>query len=526
MRFCFTPKAYESGMALNTSISQNQLRQHHTGLLKVVQTQLASNPGSIDLLLQRALLFSNLGQLTDASNDYIKILQCNPHHLVALNNLGCVLIATGHRAAAGIAFHEAVLRHPGDVMSRVNLGYFLLEEVEKVTVTGQTQRARELQCEARDHFQQVLRLKPDNEKAHEGLSHLLEDLGEPEKADFHRRAAFQKRWIFPLPYRGEAAPISVLHLVSTTGGNVRLQRFLDNRIFKTFVLCPEFYDPQTELPAHQLVVNGIGDAELSSRALAAARSLLASTQAPVVNPPAAVMATDRATNARRLSEIPGVVTPITVILSREQLCDPHVASRLAALGLAFPLLVRAPGFHTGLHFLRVESFDALAPAIAEIPGDEIIVMQYLDTRARDGKSRKYRVMMIGGRLYPLHCAISSHWKIHYFTAEMAESSEHRAEDAAFLENMPRVLGPLAMNALHKIHSTLALDYGGIDFGLNAQGEILVFEANATMVVNPPEPDERWNYRLPAYTKIHSAIQNMLIERAGVVPAPQSAPPAH
>lgn len=121
--------------------------------------------------------------------------------------------------------------------------------------------------------------------------------------------------------------------------------------------------------------------------------------------------------------------------------------------------------------------------------------------------------MINGKIYPLHVAISSHWKVHYFTAEMADSPEHRAEDAAFLEDMSAVLGPVAMDGLRHIQKTLGLDYGGIDFGLSAKGEVLLFEANATMAVNPPEPQERWNYRLPAYRRIHGAVEKMLIERA-------------
>ena len=187
---------------------------------------------------------------------------------------------------------------------------------------------------------------------------------------------------------------------------------------------------------------------------------------------------------------------------------------MADHGFAFPLLLRAPGFHTGLHFLRVENFESLPEALAELPGQELIVMQYLDARGADGKSRKYRVMLVDGQIYPLHVAISSHWKIHYFTAEMANDPQHRAEDAAFLDDMPGVLGPLAMNALRQIQSTLALDYAGVDFGLNAKGELLLFEANATMVVNPPEPDERWRYRRPAYDHIRRAVQQMLIERSG------------
>jgi hypothetical protein len=177
------------------------------------------------------------------------------------------------------------------------------------------------------------------------------------------------------------------------------------------------------------------------------------------------------------------------------------------------LLLRTPGFHTGRHFVRVDRASALHEAMALLPGAELTAIQYLDSRGPDGKVRKYRVMMIDGGLYPLHVAISSHWKIHYFTAEMAERAEHRAEDAEFLENMPAVLGPRAMAALEQIQGALGLDYAGIDFGLSPDGDVLLFEANATMVVNPPEPDERWAYRRPAVERIFGAVRRMLLGKA-------------
>jgi hypothetical protein len=124
-------------------------------------------------------------------------------------------------------------------------------------------------------------------------------------------------------------------------------------------------------------------------------------------------------------------------------------------------------------------------------------------------------MMIDGQLYPLHAAISSNWKIHYFSAEMADYPEHRAEDAEFLENMPGVLGPRAMTALEEIQKTLGLDYGGIDFGLNQKGEVLLFEANATMGVVPPNGDRRWDYRRPAVERIWRAVGTMLMDRVRV-----------
>ncbi len=140
-------------------------------------------------------------------------------------------------------------------------------------------------------------------------------------------------------------------------------------------------------------------------------------------------------------------------------------------------------------------------------------MQYLDARGPNGKFRKYRVMMIDGRLYPLHCAVSHHWKIHHFSAEMEDYPEHRAEDAAFLGDMPAVLGPRVMAALEAIQAVLSLDYGGIDFGVYADGDLLLFEANAAMVILPTVEDARWDYRRPAVERVGRAVHRLLVARA-------------
>jgi hypothetical protein len=107
--------------------------------------------------------------------------------------------------------------------------------------------------------------------------------------------------------------------------------------------------------------------------------------------------------------------------------------------------------------------------------------------------------------------------VHYFTADMADHAGYRSEDAEFLGNMPGVLGNKAVAALEKIGSELGLDYGGIDFGLNPAGDVLLFEANATMVVNPPDPDERWAYRRPAVNNILQAVSTMILNRAADIP---------
>ena len=69
-----------------------------------------------------------------------------------------------------------------------------------------------------------------------------------------------------------------------------------------------------------------------------------------------------------------------------------------------------------------------------------------------------------------------------------------------------MLGPRAMAALAEIQKTMGLDYAGIDFGLNARGDVLLFEANATMTVLPPRTDQRWDYRRAAVRRVEDASE--------------------
>ena len=120
--------------------------------------------------------------------------------------------------------------------------------------------------------------------------------------------------------------------------------------------------------------------------------------------------------------------------------------------------------------------------------------------------------MIDGALYPLHLAISQDWKVHYFTADMADKPDHRLEEAKFLEDMPAMLGDKAMRAIEGIRDALGLDYAGIDFGLSADGEVLLFEANATMVIARPSDDPRWAYRRAAIDRVLDAVVAMIMRR--------------
>jgi len=467
--------------------------------MREVEARIKLDPESIALRFERACLLNEMGQNEDAKQAYLDVLTRCPTHAGALNNLGTLLYLTGYRTAARSAYGEAIRQHPGQPMAHVNLGNLFLEAGELAA--------------AREHYEAALSIDGQFAEAHQGLGNLLAELGQEEGAAEHQKLGHWDRRPTELPYRGESDPVSLLLLSSGRRGDVPIRHLLDDKIFRTFVVLPNVYDPDAPLPEHQVVFNAIGDADLCRQALDRAVTLMDRTFAPVINAPAAVLGTGRAANARRLAEAPGVVAPTIANFARQELAGPAAGDALDRRGLQFPVLLRVPGFHNGRHFVLVEKAAQLAGALADLPGEELTAIQFLNARGADGHYRKYRVMMIGGWLYPLHLAISPHWKIHYVTADMADNAGHRAEEGKFLEDMPGALGPRAMAALAEIQNVLGLDYAGVDFGLNADGDVLLFEANATMTVLPPESDRRWDYRRAAVQSVEAAVRKMIVDKS-------------
>ncbi len=444
--------------------------------------------------LARARSLAAVGDDPAAQRAFLEVLSQDPSNLAALVELGNLALAGGYRSAARTAYAQAVALHPDEPIARVNLANVM-------RVAGE--------CEgAATHYRTALALAPGLHEAHQGLAWVLQDT-DPQGAEAHFNAGFTGHALRTQPYRGTGDAVSVLLLVAARGGNLPTQLWLDDRRFAVTAIYTDFFDADQPLPFHALVLNAIGDADFCAPALTRAEDLLRHTAAPVINRPERVRVTGRVQNARRLGAIPGVIAPRTEARRADEL---H-----GDASLRFPVLLRRPGFHTGLHFLKVEAREALPAALAELGAQDLLAIEYLDARGADGMARKYRVMCIDGVLYPLHLAISADWKIHYFSAANAESVAYREEEQRFLEHMPQALGARAMQALQEIFATLGLDYAGIDFALAADGSVLLFEANATMVVFPPPPDPIWDYRRPAIDAVLKAAAQLVLRRAPSMP---------
>jgi glutathione synthase/RimK-type ligase-like ATP-grasp enzyme len=475
-----------------------------TEALERIDALIEAQPGDMGLLFARGCCLEDLARFEDAKRAYAGVLQSEPAHFGALTNLGSLLHVHGVRTIARALYTKAVVEYPDEPLAYVNLGNALLEDGD---YKG-----------AETTYHAGLRVKSDYPNLHFALSLLYREMGDHDSALKHHQLAFVKPLVTVGEYHGTAEPIDVLLVLAAHGGNVVTHPFFDRRVVRVYTVVAEGYQSWLELPKHHVVFNGIGDVDRSLEPLRVAREIVARSGAPAINHPDAVLESSRASVTQRLARIPGVIAPRTTALPRAVVTGAELMKR----GFTFPLLLRSPGHHTGSHFAWVETPGDLEAVRESLPGMELLAIEYLDGRGADGMYRKYRVLFIGGTLYPLHLAISPNWKVHYFSADMADRADHREEEARYLADMHATLGARGVAALEHIAATLNLDYGGVDFGRDAAGNILLYEANATMAVFPPPPDEHFAYRRVPVDNVITAIRALIVDtaaRGGFVPAP-------
>ncbi len=330
-------------------------------------------------------------------------------------------------------------------------------------------------------YESALAIDPFELQIHLGLAQSYQRVGDDVGADRHRRDAIKLAPVRTIPYRGTEQAVRVLALLATANANIDLEPLLPNETYAITLAHVDAMSANAELPKHDILFNAIGDADAAERALAIAESIVSRSDAPVVNHPAAVAKTRRDRNAARLRGRTALRVPRIVRIERERLRGTQASIALAAAGIPYPFLLRSPGFHNGRFCLRVADSGELNDALAALPGEELYAVEFIDTRDERGYYCKFRALFIGDEILPVHAALSSTWKVHFEAADLAESELGRALDRDFRRDPRGRIGERAFAALETVRRELGLQYAGADFGLDGDGNLVLFEANATML---------------------------------------------
>jgi hypothetical protein len=119
------------------------------------------------------------------------------------------------------------------------------------------------------------------------------------------------------------------------------------------------------------------------------------------------------------------------------------------------------------------------------------------------------MIFVDRRPYPYHLAISDNWMVHHGTADMTKRPDRMAEELRFLEDPESAIGARALAAIAAVGQRLDLDYAGADFAVLPDGSVLVFEANANMLVHPEEADSPLAPKNPYVRRILDAFETMI-----------------
>ncbi|HWF76727.1 MAG TPA: tetratricopeptide repeat protein [Caulobacteraceae bacterium] len=440
--------------------------------------------------------------------------------------LGSAMRGLHDPAAAAAAFERALALAPERAVVHLNLGLVLIEleradearacltrtlEIDPSSATAHANLSSLYYLAgrkslAKSHAYRALALEPKLMSAHQNLAALLAEEQQHEAARAHRDRAYGERNLVVVTSANPRA--RVLILSTTESGNTPDRHLIPPANYTRLLWFVEYASEAqlADLPAYDVAFNAIGDEDLAGPTADNARRFAALTGQRLLNHPDKIARTRRDLAGDLFAHIDGLVVPNSVRVEAADVAAGGVREAARRAGVAEPFLVRPIGSHGGKGLALVGGGAPDEPLTA---AGAYYLTEFADFRSADGFHRKYRAIFVGGRPLPYHLAISPAWMVHYESAGMEADPARLAEEMRFLEDPAAALGADAWAAVAKVGAAMDLDYAGVDFSLLPDGRVLLFEANATMLVHPEADDGPLAHKNPAIERILTAFQAML-----------------
>ena len=455
--------------------------------LALFDRALARQPDFAPALHGRGVALHEFGRLDDAARALERALALEPINALLRNNLGSLRHSQGRLVDALAEFDRALALDSGLETARRNRSSVRAELDQAPAAAKRLQRI---------------------EPAGHGLADALETM----------RHGQGGPTIAVEPCAGGDPSARILILCGSDRGDVSTRYLFDPQRFERIYLVLQLLggsvpgaNPPLELPPFDVIFNSIADPDRGAAYLDAAAALCGGLDRPVLNPPARIRQTQRDELAAHLGSIPGLVVPATRRVTRDA-----VVELAAGAPFAPPLLIRPTGSHGGEGLARIDRPADLAAYLGVLPNASFFLTDYCDFRSRDGYFRKYRLIFVDRRVYPYHLVIGRDWKLHYWRVDMDEAPWMKREEAAFLADYRTAFPGALADTVERVARALDLDYGGMDCGITADGLVVLFEANANMLVHLTEPHETAPHKHAHVPRIFEAMADLVTRRRAAV----------
>lgn len=271
-----------------------------------------------------------------------------------------------------------------------------------------------------------------------------------------------------------------------------------------------------DLPEHDVAIVAIDESDGTAPVLQEIAGLVKSWPRPLINAPERIAQLTRAGAWELLKSAPGVTMPMNARIGRttlESIGAGEVAVEAILDDSGFPIIARPFWSQGGVGLEKLDTPDDIEAYLNKTQAAEFYIAPFVDYRSADGQYRKARIVLIEGRPFVCHMAISQNWMIHYLNANMRNDAAKRAEEARFMANFDSDFAIRHATAFEAIAERTRLDYLPIDCGETADGKLLVFEVGTAMIVHSMDPPELFPYKPPQMKKVFGAFQAMLYNAA-------------
>lgn len=285
----------------------------------------------------------------------------------------------------------------------------------------------------------------------------------------------------------------------------------DENIKKRYLKLDLLKKQKTDLSDVDIIFNQISDADTHSKVLMKLLNLTKNKKIPILNHPRYILETSRNTIYSKLNDIEKVNVPKTIKFVPMRPED--IENAIKKHDFSFPIILRKTGTHGGKSVKLIKSFEDTKKLYdIALDGSAFYLIQFFDYK-EDGVYKKFRLVVVDGKLYIRHVIFSDDWIIHSRSRDfMDKNPKYQQKEVEIIENFEDVLEKQLNKTINKIYKKLKLDYFGIDCTLDKQNNISIFELNANMNIlintgsNPIFEKQ--------IEKIKVAIKNMIFNKVG------------
>ncbi|MEP0961777.1 MAG: hypothetical protein ABJQ70_16000 [Roseobacter sp.] len=320
-------------------------------------------------------------------------------------------------------------------------------------------------------------------------------------------------------HRPQAAKKTVLVYAAEVhmGGNTPVEFLLPNDDFDIVTYYPDVTAKGgivPDLPAHDVAFcSGPADSEDAEYFFERVRGLSKENCEKVLNLPEKLIKPERDTLPELLSRIDRLRIPKTIRIDRSRLekaLQDGIEEKIFSDVGRYPFVVRPVGSHAGLGLAKLKTGAEFLTYLAGRTEEIFFVGEYVDYASEADKNfRKYRVVLVDGKAFPCHMAISNQWDVWYMNSNMAASEEKRQEEQTFMDHFESEFAKRHQGTFAALASGLGLDYFGLDCAEDREGNLVVFEVDNALIVHDMDCQDTFPYKKKHMRRIFTAFGDML-----------------